>query len=133
MYVRVQHWHQGFRDLLDLPRVTPVLEEIYAGDRVDANMPEEVPAFRIDHINVHTHGAFNPDLAGTSIHGGNQLLGPRSRSDCGEGGVPETLMSTYYHKDPAGRLHNGLVSVTFELEDTYCNDGGFCCLPVSGE
>ena len=60
-----QHWHRGFRDLLDVPQVSAILEEMYAGDRAVAKLPPMVPAFRIDHINVHTHGVFNPELKGT--------------------------------------------------------------------
>lgn len=126
----ILHWSKGFRDLLDVPRVSAVLEEIYAGDRERCpGLPVGSPVFRIDHINCHTHGAFNPNLAGTSLHGGNQLLSLRSQGDNGED--QSALLSTYYDKDAFGRLHNGLVSVTFELEDTTVNGGGFCCLPGS--
>jgi hypothetical protein len=41
--------HPGapFRDLLDHPKVSPVLDELYGGRGGGA------PSFRIDHVNVH--------------------------------------------------------------------------------
>ena len=62
-------WSQEFVDLLDVPVVSEILEEIYGGARDDG-----MPPFRIDHINVHTHGTFNKSLAGGTIHGGNGCL-----------------------------------------------------------
>jgi hypothetical protein len=112
-------WSQEFFDLLDVPVVSSLLDEIYGG-----TPPDGLPAFRIDHINVHTHGVFNKDLAGGGIHGGNgRLLHPEQ---------PHELLSIYSDRDPdTGVFRNGLVSVAYELEDTVCNGGGFGCLPGS--
>ena len=112
-------WSQAFVDLLDVPVVSGILEEIYGGARTGG-----LPPFRIDHINVHTHGTFNRDLAGGTIHGGNgRLLDPRR---------PHELVTHYFARDAAsGAFANGLVTVAYELEDTVCNGGGFGCLAGS--
>lgn len=112
-------WSQAFVDLLDVPVISGILEEIYGGARAGG-----LPPFRIDHINVHTHGTFNKDLAGGTIHGGNgRLLNP---------GRPHELVTHYYERDAdSGAFANGLVTVAYELEDTVCNGGGFGCLAGS--
>jgi hypothetical protein len=112
-------WSQEFVDLLDLPPLAPLLDEIYGGAQ-----PDGLPAYRIDHINVHTHGKFNKDLAGGTIHGSNdRLLHPER---------PRELVTQYFERDAAtGAFSNGLVTVAFELEDTVCNGGGFGCLAGS--
>ena len=112
-------WSQGFFDLLDVPAVSGILDQIYGGLRAGG-----LPPFRIDHINVHTHGTFNKDLAGGTIHGGNGRLLDPSR--------PHELVTHYYERDAdGGTFANGLVTVAFELEDTVCNGGGFGCLAGS--
>lgn len=112
-------WSQAFLDLLDLPAVAGILDEIYGGVRAD-----ELPAFRIDHINVHTHGTFKKDLAGETIHGGNGCLLDPSQ--------PHELVTHYLTRDAESCAYaNGLVTVAFELEDTVCNGGGFGCLAGS--
>ena len=112
-------WSQAFVDLLDIPVISEILAEIYGGQRL-----VELPPFRIDHINVHTHGTFNKNLAGGTIHGGNgRLLDPNR---------PHELVTHYFERDPAsGMFSNGLVTVAYELEDTVCNGGGFGCLAGS--
>ena len=112
-------WSQAFVDLLDVPVVSALLDEIYGGAPADG-----LPSFRIDHINVHTHSAFNKDLAGGKIHGGNgRLLDPAR---------PHELVTHYFTRDPvSGAFANGLVTVAYELEDTVCNGGGFGCLAGS--
>ena len=71
-------WSQEFVDLLDVPAIAAILEEIYGGPRDDGE-----PPFRIDHINVHTHP---PGVFGYGLHGGNRLLdAPAARVE--EGGV----------------------------------------------
>ena len=112
-------WSQGFFDLLDAPAVSGILDQIYGGLRAGG-----LPPCRIDHINVHTHGTFNKDLAGGTIHGGNgRLLDPS---------LPHELVTHYYERDAdGGTFANGLVTVAFELEDTVCNGGGFGCLAGS--
>lgn len=112
-------WSQDFFDLLDVPAVSSILDEIYGGTREDG-----LPPFRIDHINVHTHGKFNKDLAGGTIHGGNgRLLHPER---------PHELITHYFARDAeSGVFANGLVTVAYELEDTVCNGGGFGCLAGS--
>ena len=112
-------WSQAFVDLLDVPVISEILAELYGGQQ-----PEDLPPFRIDHINVHTHGTFNKNLAGGIIHGGNgRLLNPNR---------PHELVTHYFERDPAsGTFSNGLVTVAYELEDTVCNGGGFGCLAGS--
>lgn len=112
-------WSQAFVDLLDVPAVSPLLDEVYGGAPGDG-----LPAFRIDHINVHTHGTFNKELAGGRVHGENiRLLDP---------GRPPELATIYFERDAqTGAFGNGLVTVAYELEDTVCNGGGFGCLPGS--
>lgn len=67
-------------------------------------------AFRLDHVNVHARPATFP---GGTLHGGDNPGG-------GNG----------FFGFRNGNFANGLVSVTYELEDTDCNPagGGFCCI-----
>jgi hypothetical protein len=112
-------WSQDFFDLLDVPVIADLLDDIYGGAGDDG-----LPAYRIDHINVHTQGVFNKNLAGGTIHNHNQRLQRPDR--------PPELQPLYFSRDAeTGAFRNGLVAVTYELEDTICNDGGFCCLPGS--
>lgn len=112
-------WSQAFFDLLDVPALAEILDEIYGGVRAGG-----LPPFRVDHINVHTHGTFNKDFAGGTIHGGNgRLLNPHRAHE---------LVTHYFTRDAVrGTFANGLVTVAFELEDTVCNGGGFGCLAGS--
>ena len=110
------HWGKVWRELLDLPALTPLLEEIIGNhgvreSRVARGMAY-LPTFRIDHINVHTH--VGNGFEGGALHGGWK----------GTGG---TQFSSYHD----GRFYNGLVSVSFELFDTQPNDGGFGCIAGS--
>jgi hypothetical protein len=65
------------------------------------------PRFRLDHINVHTHVA--DGYPGSSLHGGHS---------------PGNGNGFFFYS--GGQMMNGLVSVTYELEDTHCNGGGLC-------
>ena len=110
------HWHKVWRDLLDLPTLSPVLEEII-GNHGTRSLREKngfpaIPTFRLDHINIHTH--IKKGFAGGILHGGW-----RSNGGC------------QYSRYADGQFYNGLVSVTFELFDTHPNDGGFGCIPGS--
>lgn len=110
------HWGKVWRDLLDLPTLSPTLEDVignHMGRRSleRANRPL-TPTFRLDHINVHTH--VGQGFPGGDLHGGWEWTGGSQ--------------FTRYHD---GRFYNGLVSVSFELYDTRPNDGGFCCIPGS--
>ena len=110
------HWGKVWRDLLDLPTMTPILEDMIGNHgaregRAARGLPY-VPTFRIDHINVHTH--VKKDFPGTSLHGGWK----------GTGG---SQFASYHDR----YFYNGLVSVSFELFDTFPNDGGFGCVPGS--
>ena len=94
------HWHRVYRDLIDHPVVSPILEQLCG------------PGFRLDHVNVHARpGTF----AGQTLHGGDNPGG-------GNG----------FFGFRNGYFQNGLVSVTYELEDTDINPagGGFCCAYV---
>ena len=68
------HWGKEWRDLLDLPVVGPLLEELVGNpDFRDARLSrhpdrEPLPTFRIDHINVHTH--VQKGFPGAKLHGG---------------------------------------------------------------
>ncbi|MXW54973.1 MAG: phytanoyl-CoA dioxygenase family protein [Gammaproteobacteria bacterium] len=109
------HWSKVWRDMLDLPKLSPVLEEIIGNHgarnaRVRAGI--DLPTFRIDHINVHTH--VKRGFPGAHLHGGWKWTG-----------------GSQYFSYHDSRFFNGLVSVSFELYDTHPNDGGFCCIPGS--
>ena len=110
------HWARVWRDLLDLPTLSPILEEIIGNHLVrrarEAADRPALPTFRIDHINVHTH--VKKGFPGADLHGGWEWTGGSQYSR--------------YHN---GRFFNGLVSVSFELYDTHPNDGGFGCIPGS--
>ena len=112
------HWSKVWRDMLDLPTLSPILEELIgnhglrgayeARARKDPNA-RAMPTFRLDHINVHTH--VGRDFKGGMLHGGWLSTGGCQFFD--------------YHD---GKFYNGLVSVTFELYDTHANGGGFGCI-----
>ena len=110
------HWGKVWRDLLDLPKLSPVLEDIIGnhGTRMarERTGRDYLPTFRIDHINIHTH--VKKGFPGATLHGGWK----------GTGG---SQFSSYHD----GFFYNGLVSVSFELYNTYPNDGGFGCIPGS--
>ena len=104
------HWSQVWRDLLDLPALSPLLEELIGNHGRRADSFAGLPTFRIDHINVHTHVAKR--FKGGILHGGWK----------GTGG-------SQFFRYHDGQFYNGLVAVVFELFDTHPNDGGFCCIP----
>ncbi|MXY56840.1 MAG: phytanoyl-CoA dioxygenase family protein [Gammaproteobacteria bacterium] len=113
------HWSKVWRDILDLPTLSPILEELIGNHgrrkahedqaRKDPDV-EVLPTFRLDHINVHTH--IGKGFKGGMLHGGW----------LGTGGC----QFFRYHD---GRFYNGLMSVTFELHDSHANGGGFGCIP----
>ena len=110
------HWSKVWRDLLDPPTLSPVLEDIignhgmrHGRERASDN---PLPTFRIDHINIHTH--VSKGFKGAHLHGGWKGTGGSQYSS--------------YHD---GQFYNGLISVSYELYDTYPNDGGFGCIPGS--
>ncbi len=107
---RPLHWSRAWRDLLDLPGLSPLLEELIGNHARAAEWPAGLPTFRIDHVNVHTHVA--KGFPGARLHGGWK----------GTGGA----QFFRYHD---GQFYNGLVAVVFELFDTHPNGGGFCCIP----
>ena len=57
------HWDVIWRDLLDLPELAPILD-----DMIGAGGHPELPTYRIDHINVHTH--VKQGFQGGHLHGG---------------------------------------------------------------
>jgi hypothetical protein len=115
------HWGRAYRDLLDMPRISPVLEELVGNHR---ESPSDIPSFRIDHINVHnrckgaTHPQFDGFFQGHNLHGG----GLGSSGNIGGGG-------SQFYRYQDGMFFNGLTVITYELKDTHCNGGGFCCVP----
>ena len=104
------HWSPAWRDLLDLPGLSPLLEELIGNHARAAELPAGLPTFRIDHVNVHTHVA--KGFPGGRLHGGWK----------GTGG-------SQFFRYHDGQFYNGLVAVAFELFDTHPNGGGFCCIP----
>lgn len=111
------HWDAIWRDLLDLPRLTPILESLLGnhGFRrafMAANGVEPHPSYRLDHINVHTH--ITPGYAGGMLHGGRDFGG-----------------GCQFYRYHDGEFFNGLLAVSFELFDTFANDGGFACIAGS--
>ena len=115
------HWSEVWRDMLDLPTLSPILEELIGNhgrrktyeDRAREDPDVKVlPTFRLDHINVHTH--IGKGFKGGILHGGW----------LGTGG-------SQFFRYHDGKFYNGLLSVTFELHDSHANGGGFGCIPGS--
>ena len=96
----VLHWDKAYRDAMAHPLIVPILEQL-CGE-----------TFRLDHINVHTHDSMPERKKGAGLHGSNR---------------PGRGLGLYHYNN--GQFFNGLTTVTFELEDTHCNGGGFCCIP----
>jgi hypothetical protein len=108
------HFSPVFRAMLDNPRISPLLEELigsHGGGWTDIG--EQMPSFRIDHVNVN-HFRSNP---GTQLH----------NSGDGSSHAGGSQFSRYQD----GRFFNGLLVVAFELKDTTPNGGGFGCIPGS--
>ena len=110
------HWGKAWRNLLDVPHISSILEEIIGNPQLRAGRaarhPDEepLPTFRIDHINVHTH--VKKGYPGAVLHGGWKDTG-----------------GSQFFRYHDGRFFNGLVVVAYELFDTHPNNGGFCCIP----
>ena len=102
------HWDERYRELLDLPQLSPILEDLIGEPRIAL---DGLPSFRIDH--VYSQRRREGD-GGTSLHGGRE-------------GSSHTQNFEFRN----GRFHNGLVVVAFELEETVSNGGGLCCCPGS--
>ena len=105
------HWGKIWRDILDLPNLSPILEDLIGNPMLrEARRVREMkdlPTYRLDHINVHTH--VKNGYEGRPLHGGLPVAG-----------------SFKYHD---GIFYNGLTVVSFELFDTGSNHGGFACIP----
>ena len=111
------HWDAAWRDLLDLPKLTPVLEDLLGNHQFRERFREQkerdpYPSYRLDHINVHTH--ITGGYAGGMLHGGWQHGG-----------------GCQFYRFHEGQFYNGLLAVSFELFDTSPNGGGFACIPGS--
>ena len=104
------HWSRAWRDLLDLPALSPILEEMIGNHDRPVDGDASLPTFRIDHVNVHTH--VRQGFPGGMLHGGWKTAG-----------------GSQFFRYHDGRFFNGLVAVAFELHDTNVNGGGFCCIP----
>ena len=104
------HWSRAWRDLLDLPALSPILEELVGNHERPVDGDPSLPTFRIDHVNVHTH--VRQGFPGGMLHGGWKTAG-----------------GSQFFRYHDGRFFNGLVAVAFELHDTHVNGGGFCCIP----
>ncbi|HTT88902.1 MAG TPA: phytanoyl-CoA dioxygenase family protein [Acidimicrobiales bacterium] len=90
-----------FRDLIDNPRVLPLLEELLG------------PKLRLDHeyIDVIRSG-LGP--IGARLHGGATPFDP-----------------VQYYRSGGGNLHSGLLVAAYNLKDVGPDDGGFACVPGS--
>lgn len=111
------HWSEYWRQLLDLPKLSPILEALVGNHkfreyRQGKHGEDHLPTYRIDHINVHQHVANG--FAGMDLHGGWTTAG-----------------GSQFFRYHDGQFYNGLVVVAFELFDTSENGGGFCCIPGS--
>lgn len=87
------HWDSVWRELLDLPTLSPIIEELVGDPSLlaarQANADDEpLPTFRLDHINVHTHVA--KGFKGGQLHGGRGVNGQFADHD--------------------GRFYNGLLT-----------------------
>lgn len=95
-------WGQPCRDLIDNPRITPYLDEIYGGT-----------AYRLDHDYADLiRSGLSP--IGASLHGGGTPYDP----------------GQFYHVQN-NKMYNGLVVVAYNLHDVNPGDGGFACVPGS--
>jgi hypothetical protein len=92
---------RAFRELIDLPVVLPILEELLGSD------------FRLDHEYVDLIRAGMGPI-GAGLHGGATPFRP------GE-----------YYWSGDGKLHSGLVAIGYNLKDVDPDDGGFACVPGS--
>eukprot|EP01045_Picozoa_sp_COSAG04_P013682 COSAG04_NODE_984_length_9007_cov_4.572631_4_plen_221_part_00 len=107
------HWSAGWRRLLDLPKLSPILHELFGGAPGSGCEPDpQPPNFRMDHMYLQR---LREGFPGGRLHGG-----PRLNDQPG-----------WYYEKRAGRSFNGLTTVVFELLPVEANGGGFCCIPVS--
>ena len=72
------HWAPVWRDLLDVPQMSEVLEELIGNRKLfnarqEARGRDALPTFRLDHINVHTH--VKQGFEGMPLHGGWRTTG----------------------------------------------------------
>ena len=71
------HWDSVFRELLDVPSVASVLEELCGAPAEVGRIStagealEGMPTYRLDHINVHTH--VKQGFRGGYMHGGGHF------------------------------------------------------------
>jgi len=91
-----------YRDTLYHPKILPIVEQLCGAN------------YRLDHLNGHTHVAAG--FQGGGLHGGHHPGGG----------------SGFYQLLNGQQFLNGLISVTYELYDTHCNGGGFCCIHRRG-
>eukprot|EP01052_Picozoa_sp_SAG31_P033047 SAG31_NODE_3686_length_3988_cov_1.963487_4_plen_152_part_00 len=91
--------HKIYRDTMCHPKVVPIIKQLCGTN------------YRLDHLNIHTHIAAG--FKGGGLHGGHHP---------GNGAGFFQLLN-------GSQFLNGLISVTYELYDTHCNGGGFCCIP----
>jgi len=91
------HWSAGWRRLLDLPKLSPILHELFGGAPGSGCEPDpEPPNFRMDHMYLQR---LRKGFPGGRLHGG-----PRLHDQPG-----------WYYEKRAGRSFNGLTTVVFEL------------------
>ncbi len=109
------HWGRIWRDLLDIEELSSIFEDLIGNPHLrqfKLSQGIDLPTFRLDHINVHTH--IEKGFAGGKLHGGHPA-----------GGHPVAGIFNYHD----GTFFNGLTTVAFELFDTEPNGGGFACIP----
>jgi len=101
------HWGADFRDLIDHPRILPILAEILG------------PRFRLDHAyGMATH----PSPTGTASE---------AATNAGMHHTAAMFHHACYYVTHGARMHNGLVVASYALTDIEPGAGGFCCIPGS--
>ena len=82
------HWSAGWRRLLDLPKLSPILHELFGGAPGSGCEPDpEPPNFRMDHMYLQR---LRKGFPGGRLHGG-----PRLNDQPGWYLLRGTLMSTW--------------------------------------
>eukprot|EP01052_Picozoa_sp_SAG31_P017996 SAG31_NODE_1256_length_9081_cov_13.160655_4_plen_212_part_00 len=130
-------WGKEYRDVLDAPKITPILNAIL-GER-----------FRLDHIYLDVikppalgepfqQGPINSGLHGSSVRcPGFAIRDTNSTMISNSPGVPVLQFGTtqggfdpaQYYRCENGQMFNGLSVVAFNLNPVGPEDGGFACVP----
>lgn len=135
----------GCAQMMDNPRVSPVLEDLIGAHNWGnyyGSGQEDLPSFRLDHLNVHLHvkqghkaeglhgGNFSSHAGGSQFfryHDGQFYVRICRRLDYRD----SFLVFASFVRDMhlVDQSQNGLLVVAYELQDTVANNGGFGCIP----